>query len=271
MLPEWRRAAGGAGPPAHPADAHPPRRRPRRYTRLSVIPLHDDNPMRRFPAVTRRSSPPTWPSSSSSSLPRWGITPTAGTTSRRAPVRAHPPRRPAAVRLVPLHGRRCSRPVRARRVAAPHLQRVVPVDLRQQRRGRDDATAVPSSTSSAGCWRRRAQVLVAPAGDVPLIGASGAIAGVLGGYLVLFPRQRVLTVIPLIVVWPVFEVPAWICSSSGSCCPGRRAGCSPAPRGERRRVSSPPRRLRRAAWRWCCCSPAAPARRRRAAGARRRV
>jgi membrane associated rhomboid family serine protease len=45
---------------------------------------------------------------------------------------------------------------------------------------------------------------------VPLIGASGAIAGVLGGYLVLFPRQRVLTVIPLIVVWPVFEVPAWI-------------------------------------------------------------
>ena len=55
-----------------------------------------------------------------------------------------------------------------------------------------------------------AQVLVAPSSEVPLIGASGAIAGVLGGYLVLFPRQRVLTVIPLIVVWPVFEVPAWI-------------------------------------------------------------
>ena len=55
-----------------------------------------------------------------------------------------------------------------------------------------------------------AQVLVAPSSDVPLIGASGAIAGVLGGYLVLFPRARVLTVIPLIIVWPVFEVPAWI-------------------------------------------------------------
>jgi membrane associated rhomboid family serine protease len=55
-----------------------------------------------------------------------------------------------------------------------------------------------------------AQVLVAPFSVVPLIGASGAIAGVLGGYLVLFPRQRVLTVIPLIIVWPVFEVPAWI-------------------------------------------------------------
>jgi membrane associated rhomboid family serine protease len=54
------------------------------------------------------------------------------------------------------------------------------------------------------------QVLVSPASDVPLIGASGAIAGVLGGYLVLFPRARVLTVIPLLIVWPVFEVPAWI-------------------------------------------------------------
>jgi membrane associated rhomboid family serine protease len=54
------------------------------------------------------------------------------------------------------------------------------------------------------------QVLVSPASDVPLIGASGAIAGVLGGYLVLFPRARVLTVVPLIIVWPVFEVPAWI-------------------------------------------------------------
>jgi membrane associated rhomboid family serine protease len=54
------------------------------------------------------------------------------------------------------------------------------------------------------------QVLVSPESAVPLIGASGAIAGVLGGYLVLFPRARVLTVIPLIVVWPVFEVPAWV-------------------------------------------------------------
>lgn len=54
------------------------------------------------------------------------------------------------------------------------------------------------------------QVLASPASEVPLIGASGAIAGVLGGYLVLFPRSRVLTVVPLVVVWPVLEVPAWI-------------------------------------------------------------
>jgi membrane associated rhomboid family serine protease len=64
--------------------------------------------------------------------------------------------------------------------------------------------------AACGLAATATQVLVSPAADVPLIGASGAIAGVLGGYLVLFPRARVLTVIPLIVVWPVFEVPAWI-------------------------------------------------------------
>ena len=63
---------------------------------------------------------------------------------------------------------------------------------------------------ACGMLATATQVLVAPASEVPLIGASGAIAGVLGGYLVLFPRQRVLTVIPMIVVWPVFELPAWI-------------------------------------------------------------
>jgi len=61
-----------------------------------------------------------------------------------------------------------------------------------------------------GMLATTAQVLVSPDSDVPLIGASGAIAGVLGAYLVLFPRARVLTVVPLIVVFPVFDVPAWI-------------------------------------------------------------
>jgi membrane associated rhomboid family serine protease len=63
---------------------------------------------------------------------------------------------------------------------------------------------------ACGLLATATQVLAMPAADLPLIGASGAIAGVLGGYLVLFPRARVLTVVPLIVVWPVFEVPAWI-------------------------------------------------------------
>jgi len=43
---------------------------------------------------------------------------------------------------------------------------------------------------------------------VPTIGASGAISGVLGAYLVLFPTARVLTLIPLLFFFPVVEVPA---------------------------------------------------------------
>jgi membrane associated rhomboid family serine protease len=45
--------------------------------------------------------------------------------------------------------------------------------------------------------------------SVPLIGASGAIAGVLGAYFLLFPRARVLTMIPLLIFFPVIEVSAF--------------------------------------------------------------
>lgn len=55
-----------------------------------------------------------------------------------------------------------------------------------------------------------AQVFADPMSAVPIVGASGAIAGVLGAYLVLFPRAQVLTVIPLLVVFPVLTVPAWL-------------------------------------------------------------
>ena len=44
---------------------------------------------------------------------------------------------------------------------------------------------------------------------VPLIGASGAIAGVLGAYFLLYPRAKVLTMIPLFVFFPVIEVSAF--------------------------------------------------------------
>ncbi len=43
---------------------------------------------------------------------------------------------------------------------------------------------------------------------VPTIGASGAIAGVMGAYLVLYPHARVLTVIPMLIFFPVFVIPA---------------------------------------------------------------
>jgi membrane associated rhomboid family serine protease len=43
---------------------------------------------------------------------------------------------------------------------------------------------------------------------VPMVGASGAIAGVLGAYLILFPRARVLTVVPIFVVLQFIWLPA---------------------------------------------------------------
>lgn len=43
---------------------------------------------------------------------------------------------------------------------------------------------------------------------VPCVGASGAIAGVLGAYMVTFPRARVLVLIPLFIVWQMIELPA---------------------------------------------------------------
>jgi membrane associated rhomboid family serine protease len=44
--------------------------------------------------------------------------------------------------------------------------------------------------------------------NVPAIGASGAIAGVLGAYLVLFPRQRVTTLIPIFIFITIRDIPA---------------------------------------------------------------
>jgi membrane associated rhomboid family serine protease len=41
-----------------------------------------------------------------------------------------------------------------------------------------------------------AQALPVPAGTVPMVGASGAISGVLGAYLLLYPRARVLLALP---------------------------------------------------------------------------
>jgi len=51
------------------------------------------------------------------------------------------------------------------------------------------------------------QVAIGPVSTVPMIGASGAIAGVLGAYIVFFPRARVLTFVP---VFFLLEVPAFV-------------------------------------------------------------
>jgi membrane associated rhomboid family serine protease len=55
-----------------------------------------------------------------------------------------------------------------------------------------------------------AHVWVNPGSNIPTIGASGAIAGVLGAYFVLYPHSRVLALVPLFIIWELIEVPAII-------------------------------------------------------------
>lgn len=54
-----------------------------------------------------------------------------------------------------------------------------------------------------------AQSLVDPSSAIPLIGASGAISGVLGAYLVLYPRVRIWTIVLPLFFLP-FKLPAWV-------------------------------------------------------------
>jgi len=54
-----------------------------------------------------------------------------------------------------------------------------------------------------------AQVAFQPLSMVPNVGASGAIAGLLGAYFLLFPRARVLTILPLFFFFPLVEIPAF--------------------------------------------------------------
>ena len=54
-----------------------------------------------------------------------------------------------------------------------------------------------------------AHVFVNPSSPIPTLGASGAIGGVLGCYLLLFPGNRVRVMIPP-VVFMTFAIPAWI-------------------------------------------------------------
>ena len=52
------------------------------------------------------------------------------------------------------------------------------------------------------------QIAMDPTSTLPTIGASGAIAGVMGAYFVLYPHSRVLTLVTLIFFWEIIEVPA---------------------------------------------------------------
>lgn len=54
------------------------------------------------------------------------------------------------------------------------------------------------------------QTYLSPASQVPMVGASGAIAGVLGAYLILFPHARVASLVPIFFIFTLVEIPAAI-------------------------------------------------------------
>ncbi len=54
------------------------------------------------------------------------------------------------------------------------------------------------------------QVMADPNSTIPMVGASGAIAGVLGGYLLMFPKARVDVLIIIVVIFRIIPVPAWL-------------------------------------------------------------
>ena len=53
-------------------------------------------------------------------------------------------------------------------------------------------------------------VFLHPASPVPMVGASGAISGVMGAYLLLYPRARVNMLFIFVIFFRVFRIPAWV-------------------------------------------------------------
>ncbi|MGB0959083.1 MAG: rhomboid family intramembrane serine protease [Halocynthiibacter sp.] len=63
---------------------------------------------------------------------------------------------------------------------------------------------------ASGVGAGLAHVLADPQSFVPTVGASGAIAGVMGGYLLLYPKARVDILFIFIILFKVIPVPAWV-------------------------------------------------------------
>jgi membrane associated rhomboid family serine protease len=61
---------------------------------------------------------------------------------------------------------------------------------------------------ASGVAAALAQIVINSGSRIPTIGASGAIAGVLGAYFVCYPGARITTLIPLFIIFWTFEVPA---------------------------------------------------------------
>jgi membrane associated rhomboid family serine protease len=62
----------------------------------------------------------------------------------------------------------------------------------------------------SGLFAAGAQILFDTQSEIPMVGASGAIAGVLGGYVILYPRAKVLSLVPFGFFSRLVEVPAMV-------------------------------------------------------------
>ena len=62
----------------------------------------------------------------------------------------------------------------------------------------------------AGVFANFAQFAADPTSSVPVIGASGAVAAVMGGYLLLFPKARIDILFIFVIIFKIIPIPAWI-------------------------------------------------------------
>jgi membrane associated rhomboid family serine protease len=62
----------------------------------------------------------------------------------------------------------------------------------------------------AGVAAAAVHIATQPNSTVPVVGASGAIAGVMGAYLVLYPKARILTIVPLFIFLQFVYLPAYV-------------------------------------------------------------
>ncbi|MDP2209078.1 MAG: rhomboid family intramembrane serine protease [Bacteroidota bacterium] len=62
----------------------------------------------------------------------------------------------------------------------------------------------------AGVGGAAGQIIINPISAIPMVGASGAIAGVLGAYILMFPRAKILTLIPIFFFIQFVELPAFL-------------------------------------------------------------
>ncbi len=54
------------------------------------------------------------------------------------------------------------------------------------------------------------ETFILPTSPIPTIGASGAIAGVLGAYLILYPRAKVASLVPILFIFTIIDIPAFL-------------------------------------------------------------